>query len=76
MLFMNARFNDRIDRARLFAKTAINTLEQVDVIACCTSCTIITNVGFDRNRQRRANRLAQLARDAAFLTVRITAQCM
>src|SRR5271170_6147692 len=76
MIFMDPRLDYRIDRAGLFAKAAINALEQVDVVAGRAPCAIGADVRIDRNGERRTYGLAQLAGNAALLAVRIAAQRM
>src|SRR5688572_24013255 len=73
---MDAGLDDRVHRAGLFAETAVDALEQVDVVASRAARAVGGDVGLDRDRERRAHRLAQLAGDAAFLAVRITTLCV
>src|SRR5260221_9977384 len=74
MIFEDARLDDRIDRARLLAKAAENAFGEIDVVARGAARSVVARLGLNRDRQSRAHRLAQLARDTAFLAVRITAQ--
>src|SRR5690606_18339025 len=64
------------DRAGLLAEAAIDALGHVDVIARGAARAVLARLGVDGDRLRRADRLAQLAGDAAFLAVRIAAQRM
>src|SRR3546814_15804242 len=48
----------------------------VTVVQTCALPIFVARLGLDRDRLRRADRLAQLARDAALLAVRIAAQRM
>src|SRR3954470_14043679 len=57
--------DDRIDRAGLLAEAAIDALRHVDVGARGAPAAVIARLGLDGDRQRRTDRLAQLARDAA-----------
>src|SRR5206468_5373740 len=66
-----------IDRAGLLAEAALDALHHIDIIAGCAPRTVVApGSRFDGDRLRRANRLAQLAGDAALLTVGIAAQRM
>src|SRR5690606_27916512 len=56
------------------AETAVDALEQVDVVARGAAGVVLTLFRIDGDRQRRAHRLAQLARDAALFAVGIAAQ--
>src|SRR5687767_9156816 len=71
---MDARLDDGIHRAGFLAEAAVDALEQVDVVARGAARAVVGDVGLDGDGQRRAYRLAQLAGDAAFFAVRITAQ--
>src|ERR1700722_18510253 len=66
--------DDRVDRTGLLAIAAVDALRHVDVVARRAAAAVLARFGLDRDRQRRADRLAQLAGDATFLTVRIAAQ--
>jgi hypothetical protein len=63
-----------IDRARLFAEAAEDAFHEVDVVARRAARAVGALLGFDVDRERRADRLAQLARDAALLAVRVATQ--
>src|SRR5258705_3474313 len=68
-------FHDGIDRAGLLAKPAIDAFDHIDVVARGPARAVVSAwSGLDRNGLRRADRLAQLAGDAAFLAVGIAAQ--
>src|SRR3546814_12240108 len=68
------RLHNRIDRARLFAKTAVNALEQIDVVTRGAATAVRALFGIDGDRQRRSNRLAQFAGDATLFAIGIAAQ--
>src|SRR5271156_1740765 len=68
--------DDRIDRTGLLAIAAIDALCHVDVVARRATAAVLARLGLDRDRQRRADRLAQFAGDAALLAVGIAAQRM
>jgi hypothetical protein len=70
----DVRLDDRIDRAALLAEAAEDALGEVDVVACRAARAVVADVALDRDRQRRADRLAQLAGDAALLAVLVAAQ--
>src|SRR6266545_5635197 len=70
-------FDDGVDRAGLLAEPAIDALDHVDVVAGgAAGAVVAARPGLDGDRLRRADRLAQLAGDAALLAVRIAAQRM
>src|SRR5439155_22595498 len=66
--------DDRIDRTGLLAIAAIDALRHVDVVARRAAAAVLARLGLDRDRQRRADRLAQLAGNAALLAVGVAAQ--
>src|SRR3954454_19336760 len=66
--------DDRIDRAGLLAIAAVDAFRHIDVIARRAAAAVLARLRLDRDRQRRADRLAQFAGDAALLAVRIAAQ--
>src|SRR4051794_5298851 len=67
-------FDDRIDRAGFLAIAAVDAFGHVDVVARRAPAAVLARLGLDRDRQRRADRLAQFAGDAALFAVRIAAQ--
>ena len=68
-------FDDGIDGAGLLAQPAVDAFDHVDVVARrAPGAVVAARTGFDGNRLRRADRLAQLAGDAALLTVGVAAQ--
>src|SRR5690349_2339295 len=69
-----ARLHDGIDRAALLAHAAEDAFHEVDVVAGGAPRAVVALLALDRDRERGANRLAELARDAALLAVRITPQ--
>src|SRR5438270_3664927 len=67
--------DDGIDRTSLLAQAAIDAFHHVDVVAHRASRAVVASrPGLDRDRLRWADRLAQLAGDAAFLAIGITPQ--
>src|SRR5690606_34423709 len=74
VVLVDARLDDRIDRARLLAESAVDALEEVDVVADRAARAVRTYPGLDRDRLCGTDRLAQLARDAALLPVRVAAK--
>ncbi len=76
MVFVNAGLNDRIHGAGLFAKSAINTFEEIDVIACRTPQAIGARIRINGDGERRADRLTKLAGNTALLAVRVAPQSM
>src|SRR5437868_7278062 len=54
----------------------MDALDHVDVVAGGPPAAVLARLRLDRDRQRRADRLAQLASDAALLPVGIAAQDM
>src|SRR5690606_37665886 len=68
--------HDRIHRARLLAEAAIDAFGHVDVVARGAAAAVLARFALDRDGERRAYRLAQLARDAALFPVGIATQGM
>src|SRR5260221_3294881 len=68
--------DDRIDRAGFLAEAAIDAFRHVDVVARGAPAAIGARLGLDGDGERWADRLAQLAGDAALLAVGIAAQRM
>src|SRR5258708_7812293 len=67
--------DDGVDRAGLLAQPAIDALHHIDVVARgAPRAVVAARTGFDGDGLRRADRLAELAGDAALLAVRIAAQ--
>src|SRR6185437_10658538 len=63
--------------AGFLAKAAIDALRHIDVVAgCAPGAVVAPRARFDGDGLRRADRLAQLAGDAALLAVGITPQRM
>src|SRR5579862_23093 len=73
-IFEVRALDDGVDRASLLAEAAIDALDHVDVVARGAARAVVARLGFDGDGLRRADRLAQLAGDAAFLAVGIAAQ--
>src|ERR1700732_4876705 len=70
-------FHDGVDRTGFLAQAAIDALHHVDVVAGgAPGAVIAARPGLDGDGLGRADRLAQLAGDAALLAVRIAAQRM
>src|SRR5258706_15084380 len=70
----HARLDDGVDRAGLLAEAAEDALHQVDVVARGAASSILSLFRLNMNSERGTNRLAQLARDAALLAVRVAPQ--
>src|SRR5215813_7878156 len=68
--------DDRIDRASFLTVAAVNTFSHVDVVARSTAAAVLARLGLDRDRKRRADRLTQLAGDAALFPIGVPAQRM
>lgn len=66
--------NNRINGAALLAKTAVDTLGHVDIVARSPPATVLTLFRFDSDRLSGADSLAQLASNAALLSCRIPPQ--
>src|SRR5271168_1986560 len=67
-------FADRVDRTGFLAHAAIDALDHVDVVASgAPGAVVASRSRLDRDRLRRADRLAQLTGDAALLAVGIAA---
>src|SRR5687768_12547866 len=61
--------DDRIDRAGFLAETAIDALGHVDVVAGRAAAAVAARLGLDGDGLGRADRLAELAGDAALFAV-------
>src|SRR5207248_11048192 len=59
--------DDRIDRAGLLAIAAIDAFRHIDVVAGRAATAILAWFRLDRDREGRADRLAQFAGDAPLL---------
>src|SRR5579863_9664411 len=69
--------DDGIDGTGLLAQPAVDAFHHVDVVAHgAAGAVVAARAGLDGDGLRRADRLAQLAGDAALLAVGITAQRM
>src|SRR5262245_54793612 len=69
--------HDGVDRAGLLAQPAIDAFHHVDVVAGRAARAVVAaRARLDGDRLGRADRLAQLAGDAAFFAVGVAAQCM
>src|SRR5690606_32612769 len=68
--------DDRVDRTCLLAEPAVDALGHVDVVARRAARSVGTRFGLDSDRLGRADRLAELAGDAALLAVGIASQRM
>src|SRR5438477_5556415 len=66
--------DDRVDRTGLLAEAAIDAFRHVDVVARGAAAAVVARLGLDGDGERRTDRLAELAGDAALLAVRIPAQ--
>src|SRR5579871_5799259 len=69
-------FDDGVHRASLLAKPAINAFRHIDVVPGRAPAAVLAGLRLDGDGLGRADRLAQLAGNAALLTVGITAQRM
>src|SRR5215469_784979 len=76
VVLVDAGEHDGIHRTGLFAEAAVDALEEVDVVACGAPRAILRHIRIDRDADGRADGLAELAGDAALLTVGIPAQRM
>src|SRR5476649_185550 len=61
--------DDRVDRAGFLAEAAVDAFGHVDVVARRAAAAIVARLGLDGDGLRRIDRLAELACNAAFLTV-------
>src|SRR5689334_2195891 len=68
--------DDGVDRAGFLAEAAIDALRHVDVVTRRAAAAVLARLGLDGDGERRADRLAQLAGDAALLAAGIAAQRM
>ena len=66
--------HDGVHRAGLLAQAAVDAFDHVDVVAGRAAAAVGARFGLDGDGLGRADGLAQLAGDAAFLAVRIAAQ--
>ena len=76
VLFANASFHNRVDRARFLAEAAEDALREINVVARRAARAVVALLGFDRDRKCRTYRFAQRPGDTAFLAVRISPQRM
>src|SRR5438034_1827119 len=74
VVFKNMGLDNRVDRAGFLTEAAKNAFGQVDVIARGAAAAVVPYVRFNRDRQCRANRLAEFAGNAALFAVFIAAQ--
>src|SRR5688572_18279669 len=65
VVLVDVRLDDRVDRAALLAEAAVDALEEVDVVSRGAARAVGARLGVDRDRERGADRLAELACDAA-----------
>src|SRR5262249_6826648 len=68
--------DDGVDGAGLLAQAAIDALGHVDVVTRGATTAVLPRLGLDGDGERRADRLAQLAGNAALLAVRVASQRM
>src|ERR671913_1407018 len=66
--------DDGVHRARLLAVAAVDALGHVDVVARGPAAAVGPGLALDHDALRRADRLAQLAGDAALLAVGVAPQ--
>src|SRR3954452_22471614 len=69
-------FDDGIHRTRLLAQPAVDALRHIDVVSRGPAGAVLARFGLNGDRLGGADRLTQLASDAAFLAVGVTAQRM
>src|SRR5690606_39201701 len=74
MELVETGLDDRVDRARLLAETAVDALEQIDLVARGAAGAVGARCRVDGDRRGRTHGFAQLAGDAALLAVGIAAQ--
>src|SRR5262245_55960020 len=74
VVLQHARLDDRVHRAGFLAEAAEDALHEVDVVTRGAAGSVCALLGLDVDRERRADRFAQLAGDAALFAVRIAAQ--
>src|SRR3546814_14036723 len=70
VVFGNMRFDDGVDRTAFFAEATENAFGQIDVVARGAAGAVVALFGLDADGQRRANRLAQFAGNAALFADR------
>src|SRR5690606_28906956 len=68
------RLHNGIHRAGFLAEAAVDALGHVDVVARGAARTVLARLGLDGDGLGRADRLAELAGDAALLAVGVAAQ--
>src|SRR4030095_8117313 len=68
--------DDGVDRAGLRTEPAIDALHHVDVVAGGAARSVLARLGLDGDRLRRADRLAELAGDAALFAGRVAPERM
>src|SRR5690348_11569821 len=68
----DACLDDCIHWAGLFAETAVDALEEVDVVARGAARAVGAHLGVDSDGECRAHGLAELTGDAALLPVGVT----
>src|SRR5688572_29452251 len=76
MVFEYMGLNDRIYRAGLFAKSAKDTFEQINIIAGGTTSAICPLLGINSDCNCRTNRFTQFTGNTSFLTIWITPERM
>src|SRR5271154_5085397 len=69
-------FDDGVHRAGLLAKPAIDAFRHIDVVPGRAPATVLARLCLDGDRLGRADRLAELAGNAALLAVGIATQRM
>mmetsp|Transcript_21981 Transcript_21981/g.86319 ORF Transcript_21981/g.86319 Transcript_21981/m.86319 type:complete len:280 (+) Transcript_21981:941-1780(+) len=76
VVFEDAGLDDGVHRAALFAEAAEDALGQVDVVTRRAAAAVAAHIAFDRDCHGGADRLAELAGNAALLAVLVAAQRM
>ena len=76
MILEDVGLDDGVDRTGLLAQPTEDALGQIDVVAGGATLSVRTHRRLDGDGHGRADRLAELAGDAALFAVGIPAQCV
>ncbi len=63
-----------VHRTGLLAESTVDALGHVDIVSCGTTGPVLAGLGLDRNGLSGANRLAELARNAALVARGVSPQ--
>ena len=66
--------NDSIHRTAFLAEPTIDAFSHVDIVSRCSSTTVLSLLGFDRNGGGRTDSFAELAGYAAFFACGVAAE--